>query len=73
MVQLSARSCPPEVLLQKDVLKIHNKLTGKHLYQSMISIKLQGNFIEITLRYGCSAVNLLYIFRTSFRKGKDTL
>ena len=24
------------------------------------------NFIEITLRHGCSAVNLLHIFRTSF-------
>ena len=25
---------------------------------------LLGNFIEITLRHGCSPVNLLYIFRT---------
>ena len=24
------------------------------------------NFIEITLRYGCSAVNSLHIFRTTF-------
>ena len=28
----------------------------------------QKNFIEITLRHGCSAVNLLYIFRAPFRK-----
>ena len=26
------------------------------------------NFIEITLRHGCSPVNLLYIFRTPFTK-----
>ena len=32
----------------------------------MISIKLQSNFIEITLRHGCSPVNLLHIFRTPF-------
>ena len=30
--------------------------------------KLQSNFIETTLRHGCSPVNLLYIFRTSFSK-----
>ena len=29
MVQLSARSSPTEVLLQKYVLKIYSKLTGK--------------------------------------------
>ena len=26
----------------------------------------QSNFIEIALRHGCSPVNLLHIFRTSF-------
>ena len=26
----------------------------------------QSNFIEITLRHGCSPVNLLHILRTSF-------
>ena len=35
---------------------------------SMISIKLQSNFIEIELRHGCSPVNLLDIFRTPFPK-----
>ena len=30
------------------------------------SIKLLCNFIEITLRYECSPVNLLHIFATSF-------
>ena len=36
--------------------------------RSVISIKLQSNFIEITLRRGCSTVNLLHIFRTPFPK-----
>ena len=35
---------------------------------NVISIKLQSNFIEITLRRGCSPVNLLHIFRTLFLK-----
>ena len=30
--------------------------------------KLQSNFIEITLRHGCSPVNLLHILRTPFPK-----
>ena len=34
----------------------------------MISIKLQSNFIEITLRHGCSLLNLLHIFRIPFLK-----
>ena len=35
---------------------------------NVISIKLLCNFIEITLRHGCSPVNLLHIFRTPFLK-----
>ena len=54
------------MFLRKDVLKICSKFTGEHLCRSVISIKLQNNFIEIALRHGCSPVNLLYIFRTSF-------
>ena len=51
------------------VLKIYSKFTGEHPCQSVISIKLQlCNFIEITLRHGCSPVNLLYISRTPFPK-----
>ena len=34
----------------------------------MIPIKLLCNFVEITLRDGCSPVNLLHIFRTPFPK-----
>ena len=61
-------SCPAKVFLGKSVLKICSKFTGEHPCRSVISIKikLQSNFIEITRRYGCSAVNLLYIFRTLF-------
>ena len=45
-----------------------NVFTGKHPYRSAISIKLQSNFIEITLWHGCSSVNLQHIFRISFLK-----
>ena len=40
--------------------------TGEQPCQSAISIKLYSNFIEITLRRGCSPVNLLHIFRAPF-------
>ena len=59
-----SRSSHPEVLLVRDVLKICSKLTGEHPYRSVTYIKLLRNFIEITLRHGCSPVNLLHIFRT---------
>ena len=36
----------------------------KLLWKYAISIKLKSNFIEITLRHGCSPVNLLHIFKT---------
>ena len=29
-------------------------------------LKLQSNFIDIALRHGCSPVNLLHVFRTTF-------
>ena len=62
------RSSRPEVFLGKGVLKICSRFTGGHPCRSAISIKLQSNFLEITLQHGCSPVNLLYIFRTSFYK-----
>ena len=34
---------------------------------------LQSKFIEITLRHGCSPVNLLHIFRTPFIKNTSGL
>ena len=49
-------------------LKICSKFIGEHPCGSAISINLQGNFIEITFRYGCSPINLLHIFRTPFPK-----
>ena len=62
------RSSRPEVFLRNGFLKIYSKFTREHPCGSLISIKLQSNFIEITLRHGCSLVNLLHIFRTPFTK-----
>ena len=56
------------MFLGKSILKICSKFTGEHPCRSAISIKLQSNLIEITLRHGCSPVNLLHIFRTPFYK-----
>ena len=44
------------------------QIAREHLYRSVTSMKLQSNFIEITLQHGCSPVNLLHIFRTPFPK-----
>ena len=62
------RSGHLEALLRKGVLKIRSKFTGEHPCQSVISIKLLCNLTEITLRHGCSPVNMLHIFRTPFSK-----
>ena len=62
------KSSHPEVFLGKYVPKICSKCTGEHSCRSAISIKLLCNFIEIALRHGCAAVNLLDIFRKSFIK-----
>ena len=59
---------PPRGVTTKGVLKIYSKFTEEHPCRSVISIKLICNFIEITFRHGCSAVNLLLIFRTPFLK-----
>ena len=64
----SIRGGHPETFLRKGVLKIYSKFTGEYLYRKVISIKLQSNFIEITLRHGFSTVNLLYVFRKAFPK-----
>ena len=52
------RCSQEEVFLGKGVLKICSKFT-EHSCRSGISIMLQNNFIKITLRHGCSPVNLL--------------
>ena len=44
------------MFLGKGVLKLCNKFTGEHPCQSPVSV-------EVTLRHGCSPVNLLHIFR----------
>ena len=58
----------PEVFWGKGVLKICSKYSGEWPCWSVISIKLLCNFIEIALRHGCSSINLLHIFRTTFYK-----
>ena len=54
------RSSRSDVFSRKSVLKICSKFTGENPCRSVIL------FIEITFRHGCSPVNLLHIFRTSF-------
>ena len=59
------------MFLGKGALKICNTFTREHpcwSVISVISIKLQGNFIEITLRHGGSPVNVMHIFRILFPK-----
>ena len=68
MEDMRNRSSHPEVFLRKDVLKIRSKFTGENTCRNAISIKLLCNFIELALRHGCSPVNFLHIFRTSFPK-----
>ena len=62
------RSSRSEVFLGKGVLKIYSEFSGENPCRNVISIKFQSNFSEITLRQGCSPVNLLHIFRRSFYK-----
>ena len=59
------------MFLGKGVPKICSKFIGEYPCRSVISIKLQSNFIEITLRHGCSPVNLLHIFGTPFLKNNS--
>ena len=40
----------------------------KEMQQVYRRTPIQSNFIEITLRHGCSPVNLLHILRTPFPK-----
>ena len=52
------------VVLVKNVMKICTKFKEERPCRSVISIKFLRNFIEITMRHGCSPVNLLHIFKT---------
>ena len=46
----------------------YNRLNIGYVKKVLLTLTLQSNFIEITLRHGCSPVNLLHIFRTPFLK-----
>ena len=46
------RSSPPELFLGKGALKLYSKFTQEHPCGSVISTKLQNNFIEIKLCMG---------------------
>ena len=57
----------------RDVLKKRCSENMQQIYKrtpmpKCVSTKLQSNFIEIILRHGCSPVNLLHVFRTTFPK-----
>ena len=54
------RSSRAEVVLGKGIMKIFRNLQENNA--------LLRNLIEITLRHGCSPVNLLHNFRTPFPK-----
>ena len=54
--------CSSENVLWKYVANLQEK----NPFESVISIKLQSNLIEIALRDGSSPVNLLHIFKTTF-------
>ena len=58
-----SRSIHPEAFLEKGLLKHMQKI-----YRRTPMSNLLCKFIEITLRRGCSPVNLLHIFRTAFPK-----
>ena len=62
------RKEPSRAVLKKRFLKICSNFKGENPCWSVISIKLLCNIIEITLQHGCSPLNLLHIFRTSFSK-----
>ena len=60
------RSSRSDVFLGKGILKICSKFTRKHQCRSVISIRLQSNFSEITLQHDCSPVNLPAYFQNTF-------
>ena len=60
----SSRSA--EVLLGEGVLKVCTGFVWECPCRGAILVKLQSNFIEITLRHGCSPVGLLCVFGVPF-------
>ena len=67
-LSISIQKQPFRGVLKNRCSQICSKFTGEHPCRSVISMKLQSNFIEITLRHGCSPINLLHFFRTPFYK-----
>ena len=65
---VNLRSRHTGVFLGKGVLQRCSQSAGEHPCQRVISIQLLCNFIEVALRYGCSPVTLLHIFRRPFLK-----
>ena len=59
---------PTRAALKKKCSENMQQIYMRHPCRSVISIKLQSNFTEITLRFECSFINLLHIFKTSFPK-----
>ena len=59
---------PSRGVFKKECSENMQQFTEEHPCRIVISIKLLSNFIEITLCYGCSPVNLLHIFRRAFPK-----
>ena len=57
---------PARIVPRKMCSENMQQLTGEHPCRSLISIKFQSS--KITLRHGCSPVNLQHIFRMSFCK-----
>ena len=57
---------PSKGVLRKSFSENMQQIYRRTPWHSVISIKLQSNFIEIKFWRGCSPVNLLHIFRKSF-------
>ena len=55
-------------VFRKRCFENKQQTSGEYPCWSVISIKLLYSFIEISLRHGCSPVNLLHLFRTPFCK-----
>ena len=70
LVYASIKSSHTEVFLGKGA-ETCSKFTEEYPCRSAISIKLLCSFIEISLRHGCSPVNLLHNFRTPFLKNNS--
>ena len=59
-------AAPQRGVLRKSCSENMQQIYRRTPWHSVISIKLQSNFIEIKFWRGCSPVNLLHIFRKSF-------